>query len=117
MAMTVRTIPLCQYTRGVCARDEQVAAADDDRCVARFVEPIHCEQFIVGSGGEDRRRAFLIDEVDSAGGEHRRSPGSRAAGTYGVAVGENTVYIGDRLNRRVVRVRLTYAAEALQPVR
>jgi len=33
-----------------------------------------------------------------------------------VAVGDEAVYVGDRLNRRVVRVKLTYAAEATCPV-
>jgi hypothetical protein len=29
-----------------------------------------------------------------------------------VAVGDDALYIGDRLNRRIVRVKLTYKAEA-----
>jgi hypothetical protein len=33
-----------------------------------------------------------------------------------VAVGPDTVYVGDRLNRRVVRVKLNYAAEEVCPV-
>jgi len=33
-----------------------------------------------------------------------------------VAVGDDAVYIGDRLNRRVVRVKLLYAAEETRDV-
>ncbi|MHC4404259.1 MAG: flagellar hook assembly protein FlgD [Planctomycetota bacterium] len=35
---------------------------------------------------------------------------------YAVAVGEDTAYIGDRLNRRVVRVKLAYQVEATCPL-
>ncbi len=33
-----------------------------------------------------------------------------------VAVGDTAVYVGDRLNRRVVRAKITYAAEATCPI-
>ena len=53
--------------------------------------------------------------VDSAGKKSSvPAPAIPLFWPYSVAVGDDTVYVGDRLNRRVVRVRLAYAAEATQ---
>jgi hypothetical protein len=50
---------------------------------------------------------------DSAGpGSLVPVPAIPMAWPQSVAVDDSTAYIGDRLNRRVVRVRLRYAAEA-----
>jgi len=50
---------------------------------------------------------------DSAGpGSAIPVPAIALCWPHAVAVGDEAVYVGDRLNRRVVRVKLTYAAEA-----
>jgi hypothetical protein len=55
--------------------------------------------------------------VDSAGEKSSvPAPAIPLFWPYSVAVGDDSVYVGDRLNRRVVRVRLAYAAEATQPL-
>lgn len=76
---------------------------------------------------------FRVGVIDTAGNEicwfgsygnqDSAGPGSAVAvpeiplwWPYAVAVGDDAVYIGDRLNRRVLRVKLAYQAEATCPL-
>ncbi len=68
-----------------------------------------------------RFRVGVVDTNGNALGTFGRYGNQDATGSggdipllwpYGVAVGDRCVFVADRLNRRVVRVRIEYEAEA-----
>jgi hypothetical protein len=83
-----------------------------------FPDAAGCRVGVLDTNGNLLRWFGGYGNADSAG------PGSRVPlpaiplhWPYGVAVGDGRVYVGDRLNRRVVCVQLAYSASETIPLR
>jgi hypothetical protein len=73
---------------------------------------------VIDTGGNELCWFGSYGNQDSAGPKSKvPTPEVPLCWPHAVAVGDEAAYVGDRLNRRVVRVRITYAAEETCPVR
>jgi hypothetical protein len=73
---------------------------------------------VIDTAGNEVAWLGAYGNQDSAGaGSSLSTPAIPLLWPYAVAVGDDAIYVGDRLNRRVLRVNLKYAAEVLLTIR
>ena len=82
-----------------------------------FPDAARCRVGVIDTAGNEIGWFGSYGNPDSAGpGSAIPTPDIPLCWPQAVAVGDDAVYIGDRLNRRIVAVRLRYAAEATCPI-
>ena len=100
----------------VCLCESPVIDVDDFGRVF-FPDAGRSRVGVLDTAGNLIRTVGRYGNADSAGpGSAVSIPAIPLCWPQAVAVGERELFIGDRLNRRVVRVRLAYAREATCPI-